>query len=62
MLSDALLGPLTSRDKHGERYAVGVVSIGYGCGMTDYPGLYTRIADFLPWIKANMYKLSNNCK
>ncbi|KAK9743693.1 Trypsin [Popillia japonica] len=30
----------------------GIVSTGTGCGTPDYPGIYTDIAHFLPWIKS----------
>lgn len=28
------------------------MSTGTGCGTPDYPGIYTDIAHFLPWIKS----------
>ncbi|XP_053673750.1 proclotting enzyme [Anopheles nili] len=45
-------GPLMVND--GKWTQVGVVSWGIGCGKGQYPGVYTRVTSFLPWIKKNI--------
>uniref|UniRef100_A0AAG5DA17 Phenoloxidase-activating factor 2 n=1 Tax=Anopheles atroparvus TaxID=41427 RepID=A0AAG5DA17_ANOAO len=45
-------GPLMVND--GRWTQVGVVSWGIGCGKGQYPGVYTRVTSFLPWIKKNI--------
>ncbi|XP_054011033.1 transmembrane protease serine 9-like [Hylaeus anthracinus] len=52
-------GPLMSLEKdqdgNGKWTAVGVVSFGPSpCGMPGWPGVYTRVADFVPWILSKM--------
>ena len=32
-------------------YLCGLVSYGEGCGTGKFPGVYTRVAHFLPWIQ-----------
>ncbi|XP_050100541.1 proclotting enzyme [Anopheles aquasalis] len=45
-------GPLMVND--GKWTQVGVVSWGIGCGKGQYPGVYTRVTAFLPWITKNI--------
>lgn len=36
-------------------YLVGITSFGpLECGKTDYPGVYTNVNDYIPWIKKNI--------
>ncbi|KAH0819332.1 hypothetical protein MTP99_019164 [Tenebrio molitor] len=45
-------GPLMVNS--GKWTQVGIVSWGIGCGKGQYPGVYTRVEKFLPWIKKNL--------
>ncbi|XP_045613320.1 uncharacterized protein [Procambarus clarkii] len=46
-------GPLTWYDEKQKRYfLIGVTSWGIGCGMPNYPGVYTKVAKYLDWIYA----------
>merc|ERR1712135_170778 len=46
-------GPLTYDDQ-GRAVVVGVVSWGHGCALTNYPGVYSRVTEVLPWINDQM--------
>ncbi|CAH1153687.1 unnamed protein product [Phaedon cochleariae] len=45
-------GPLMVNS--GKWIQVGIVSWGIGCGKGQYPGVYTRVEKFLPWIHKNL--------
>ncbi|XP_071454280.1 serine proteinase stubble-like [Hetaerina americana] len=45
-------GPLMVNSGHWTQ--VGIVSWGIGCGKGQYPGVYTRVTHFLPWIMKNL--------
>ncbi|XP_042900195.1 proclotting enzyme [Parasteatoda tepidariorum] len=47
-------GPLMSVGKDGNYYLVGVVSFGKLCGQPGYPGVYTRVTEFLDWLTRNL--------
>ncbi|XP_060102846.1 neurotrypsin [Heteronotia binoei] len=45
-------GPLIC-ERPGESWVVyGVTSWGYGCGVKDSPGVYTKVSSFVPWIRS----------
>ncbi|GLH08206.1 Serine proteinase stubble [Gryllus bimaculatus] len=45
-------GPLMINN--GRWTQVGIVSWGIGCGKGQYPGVYTRVTHFMPWITKNL--------
>lgn len=47
-------GPLVL-DEDGIQHEVGVVSTGYGCGSSQYPGIYTNVSQYLTWITEEIY-------
>ena len=53
VISHIFSGPLTYDDQ-GSAVVVGVVSWGHGCALTDYPGVYSRVTEVLPWINEQM--------
>ena len=34
----------------GRFYLTAIVSFGRGCGRAEYPGVYTRLQSYIPWI------------
>ena len=44
-------GPLQCEDDEGRMYLVGITSFGYGCGRPNYPGVYTRVFEYLDFIE-----------
>ncbi|XP_053317413.1 neurotrypsin [Spea bombifrons] len=45
-------GPLVCERSGGTWSVFGVTSWGYGCGVKDSPGVYTKVSSFIPWIKS----------
>ena len=47
-------GPLLA-DRLGSGWSVvGVTSFGVECGRPDFPGVYTRVDQYLDWIQQNL--------
>ncbi|XP_055381918.1 transmembrane protease serine 9 [Condylostylus longicornis] len=47
-------GPMMVDEGGGRWVQVGIVSWGIGCGKGQYPGVYSRVSSFLPWIAKNI--------
>lgn len=46
-------GPLMLR-ADGRWIQIGIVSFGNKCGEPGYPGVYTRVTEYIDWIKSNL--------
>lgn len=43
-------GPLVCKDVNNVTYIWGIVSWGENCGKPEFPGVYTRVANYFEWI------------
>lgn len=47
-------GPLMwINPQDSKHYLVGIVSYGYKCAEPGYPGIYTKVSEYIDWIKLN---------
>jgi hypothetical protein len=51
-------GPLMFRDTGGHWILAGIVSFGEGCAQKNIPGVYTRVASYIPWIQESIQTLT----
>lgn len=54
-------GPMVVKDANGQNVLAGVVSWGLKCARPHYPGVYTKVNNFLPWIHRHI-EGSNTCQ
>lgn len=47
-------GPLMSGEDNTNYAIEGVVSFGNRCGLENWPGIYTKVSDFEPWIRSTI--------
>lgn len=52
-------GPLVRRDEAGQWLQVGIVSWGYGCARSKYPGVYTQVSTFADEISREVADLNS---
>lgn len=53
-------GPLQCEDQDGRFHLVGITSFGFGCGRPNYPGVYTKISEYIDFIDTGGKTLSSH--
>ncbi|EFN68635.1 Plasma kallikrein [Camponotus floridanus] len=51
-------GPLHVKGVHGQLEVIGIVSWGRGCARPNFPGIYTKLTNYMEWLKDH---LDNEC-
>ncbi|KAA0197334.1 hypothetical protein HAZT_HAZT001613 [Hyalella azteca] len=49
-----LMSPVFNPGEQTKYYLVGVVSLGFRCAEPGYPGIYSKVSHFMPWILRNI--------
>ncbi|XP_029173024.1 soluble guanylate cyclase 89Db-like [Nylanderia fulva] len=47
-------GPLHVKGVHGQLEVIGIVSFGRGCGRRNFPGIYTKVTNYIEWLKDHL--------
>ncbi|XP_020278718.1 trypsin 3A1-like [Pseudomyrmex gracilis] len=48
-------GPLLVKGVHGQLDVIGLVSFGRGCARPSFPGIYTKLTNYIDWFKDHLH-------